>query len=137
MHTFVAPKTKRMNIIITFVALCLATFSFAQKETSLKGKIINANYDKVTLSQIVEEKGRPTKKTLAESEVNKEGAFEFQISLEEQVEAIFNDGNEQTTVLLQPGDDIYMTLNTKMFDETISYYGTGAEKNNAIKTTWR
>ncbi|MBL1279899.1 MAG: TlpA family protein disulfide reductase [Fluviicola sp.] len=122
-----------MKYFYSLVILSMTFFTFSQSEVFLKGKITNYTHDKVTLSQVVMEDGHATKKDLAVSEVKKDGTFDLHFSLTEQVEAIFSDGNERTTVLLQPGDEIYMTLNTKMFDETISYYGKGAEKNNAIK----
>ncbi len=42
----------------------------------------------------------------------------------------FSDGNEFTTIYLKNGDNVHLTLDTKMFDETIKYTGDGAENNN-------
>ncbi len=122
-----------MKLLISVVAFGLTISAFSQKEASLSGKITNPKHETVTLSQVLMIDGHAEKKALAESEVKKDGSFDLHVSIKEQIEAVFSDGNEQTTVLLQPGDEIYMTLNTKMFDETISYYGKGAKKNNAVK----
>lgn len=133
MYIFVEPKIKCMKLLVSIVAIGLTMSAFSQKEASLKGKITNPSHETVTLSKIIMKDGHMTQESLAESKVSKDGTFDLHISIKEQVEASFSDGNEQTTVLLSPGDEIYMTLNTKMFDETISYYGKGAKKNNAVK----
>ncbi|MFY0686570.1 MAG: TlpA family protein disulfide reductase [Cyclobacteriaceae bacterium] len=39
---------------------------------------------------------------------------------------------ERTTFYLKPGENIYMTIDTEAFDETASYEGTGAERNNYL-----
>lgn len=43
-----------------------------------------------------------------------------------------NHGNEMTSMYLEPGDVIDISLDTKQFDETITYTGKGAEKNNYL-----
>jgi thiol-disulfide isomerase/thioredoxin len=44
----------------------------------------------------------------------------------------FTDGNEYTPVYLKNGYDIYLTLDTKEFDETVKYSGEGAENCNYL-----
>ncbi len=41
-------------------------------------------------------------------------------------------GSESSAMFLNKGEVISMNLNTEEFDETISYLGTGAEKNNYL-----
>lgn len=122
-----------MKHLLSSLAILFSVLSFAQSSVTLKGKITNPTGEKVSISHVVEENGRGVKKDLAEVELNKNGEFDLNFTVKEQTEVIFSDGNESTQLLVQPGDELVLTLNTKMFDETIQYYGKGAEKNNAIK----
>ena len=64
--------------------------------------------------------------------LNDDGTFVLKIELDSAVSAMLEVCHEVTTVLLNPGDDIHVTLNSKLFDETVSYTGKGAEKNNQV-----
>ncbi|NND62223.1 MAG: redoxin domain-containing protein, partial [Flavobacteriaceae bacterium] len=44
----------------------------------------------------------------------------------------FYDGGEYTRLFLRNGYDLTMELDTEMFDESIKYFGEGAENNNFI-----
>jgi len=44
----------------------------------------------------------------------------------------FSDGNEFTSLYLKNGEDVYLTLDTKEFDETIKYSGKGSVNNNYL-----
>lgn len=107
----------------------------AQDNTSLKGKLINPNSDKCYLYAFKEDKKNHsrTKTLLDTSLVSSDGSFAMAFNIKEQTNTIFYDGTEQTTVLFDVGDDLTLSLNTKMFDATIMFSGKGAEKNNAIK----
>jgi thiol-disulfide isomerase/thioredoxin len=59
-----------------------------------------------------------------------DGSFTARIDLDRCRPVTFAGGNEISSMYLCPGDSIFMTLNTEAFDETISYKGTGAERNN-------
>ncbi len=125
---------KTMKYLFTLVILSLSFLSFSQNNVTFKGKITNPTGEKVTLYSVTEENGRLKEEKVADSKLEKDGSFSMSFELEKQIEASFSDGSESTSLLLQPEDEIYMTLNTTIFDETIQYYGKGAEKNNAIKT---
>jgi len=119
------------------IALALISCSslFAQDNTFFKGKITNPTTKKcfIYAYKADEKTGRLKEVQIDSSVVDAEGKFAMAFEVKEPIEAFFYDGNEQTTVILEKGDDIYLTLNTKMFDETIVYSGKGAEKNNALK----
>ena len=105
----------------------------AQDKATLEGKITNPTGEKVFVTQTIGE-GRAAKREVLDSAVlTKDGAFNMDFSLKGVTELSFSDGNESCPFLLTPGDEIHLTLNTKMFDETILYSGKGAAKNNAIK----
>ncbi len=68
-----------------------------------------------------------------EIKINTDGTFSDTLHLKTKGQQFsFSDGNEYTSVYLKNGDDVYVTLDTKEFDETIKYTGTGAENNNYL-----
>lgn len=123
-----------MKHLFTIALLSLSSL-YAQDNASLKGKISNPSTGKCYLYVVNTDQktGQRTRETLDSSEVTADGRFGMSFHVKELTQASFYDGNEQTTLLLNQGDDLYLTLNTKMFDETITYTGKGSEKNNAIK----
>ena len=48
----------------------------------------------------------------------------------------FSHGRESSTFYLAPGYDLKLTLDTKEFDETITYIGTGSENNNYLASKY-
>jgi len=44
----------------------------------------------------------------------------------------FSDGNERTSIFLEDGYQLFIKLNTKEFDESLSYTGVGGEVNNYL-----
>ena len=78
--------------------------------------------------------GRAAKREVLDSAVlTKDGSFNMNFELNEVTTLSFSDGNESCPLILGPGDEVILTLNTKMFDETLLYSGKGAAKNNAVK----
>ena len=45
---------------------------------------------------------------------------------------IFKHGIEHQQVFLEPGDSVSVFVNTKDFDESLTYHGNGAKKNNFL-----
>ena len=121
------------NTIALILALATTSISVAQNKAILTGKITNPTGDMVYLRQIKIEDGKRLDLILDSTKLTAEGIFKMEAEVTEVTEVLFHDGNEMCPLLLVNGDDIYLTLNTKMFDETIIYSGIGAEKNNAIK----
>ncbi len=123
-----------MKYILSIAIMSLSYLSFSQEVVTFNGKITNPTGERVSLFSIIEDNGKRQRKKIAETKLEDDGSFSMSFELDKQIEASFSDGSESTSLLLQPKDEIYMTLNTTLFDETIQYYGKGAEKNNAIKT---
>jgi len=48
----------------------------------------------------------------------------------------FSHGRESSTFYLAPGYDLKLTLDTKEFDKTITYIGTGSENNNYLASKY-
>ncbi len=68
-----------------------------------------------------------------EIKISKEGVFSDTIHVKNDGALFtFSDGNEFTSVYLQNGDDLKLTLDTKEFDETIKYTGKGMVNNNYL-----
>ena len=60
----------------------------------------------------------------------KDGCFSDSLQIEINGEYTFSDGNESTALYLEHGYDLNVTLDTKEFDETITYKGIGEKPNN-------
>ena len=60
------------------------------------------------------------------------GKFKFSIAADEGTYYRFKHGREHTTLYLEPGDSISLSIDPKEFDESIVYSGLGAEKNNYL-----
>ncbi len=120
-----------LKVIALFIGALTAISSIAQN-VSFSGKITNPKGEEVYLREIVIEEGKSKPIDVGQARIEKDGSFLMKFQLDKTTELIFSDGNEQVVVLLSPGDEVHLTLNTKMFDETISYTGKGAAKNNAI-----
>jgi len=91
---------------------------------TLSGKITNHLGNDGSL------RGRKYKK---EIKIAKDGTFKDTLHLKaEGTLYSFSDGNESTTLFLKNGDDISLTLDTKMFDETLKYTGKGSQNCNYL-----
>lgn len=89
---------------------------------TFSGKITNKSSDSVVV------RSKVYSKTI---KVNEDGSFSDTLKVETGVYNFF-DGNESTNLFLKNGFDINMTLDTKEFDETIVYKGTGSEHSNFL-----
>ncbi len=113
---------------IVFLIAVLAIISCEKKETAPKdyvafsGKIINQNSDSIVV------RSRTYSKTI---KVNEDGTFKDTLKVKPGVYSFF-DGTESTNMFLKNGDDIQMTLDTKMFDETAKYTGEGSESSTFL-----
>jgi thiol-disulfide isomerase/thioredoxin len=90
---------------------------------TLSGKIENKNSDSLYIHQ-----GRNYSKTI---KVNEDGTFKDTLKVNDGVYGLY-DGSESSSLYLKNGFDITMSLNTKQFDESISYTGNGSESSNYI-----
>jgi len=61
-----------------------------------------------------------------------QGAFKLIIELDSCMPVLLNDGKEITRMYICPGDSLFLSLDTKSFDESIFYQGAGAERNNIL-----
>ncbi|MEA3479351.1 MAG: TlpA disulfide reductase family protein [Bacteroidota bacterium] len=62
--------------------------------------------------------------------------FTLTLKLEKPGYVVLSHGREITQMFLYPGDDVYLTLDTEEFDETINYSGIGALQNNYLASRY-
>ena len=122
---------KKVQLVV--LTLFVTSFGFSQSSAKLNGKITNPTGEMIYLNQYVEENGRYKKVVIDSAKLSDNGTFELKAEVIESSEFSFFDGSEVCPVILAPSDDLYLTLNTKLFDETILYTGKGSDKNNAVK----
>ncbi|WP_372747095.1 thioredoxin-like domain-containing protein [Lutibacter sp.] len=114
-----------MKKLIYFLSIVLVVVSCKDEPkdyVTLSGKIIDKNSDSVVV------RSREFSKTI---KVNADGTFADTLKV---VTGVYNffDGNESTTIYLKNGFELVVSLDTKQFDESISYTGIGAEVNNYL-----
>lgn len=120
------------NIFLITAALLATTFSFSQNLT-IQGEIQNPTGKSVYLFVPNEDR---TTTFLDSAALDKDGKFKLQATIDQTIQAVFTDGNENAQLLVSPGDDVKMTLNTRFFDETMRFSGKGAEKYNALMSNY-
>ncbi|WP_298419645.1 TlpA disulfide reductase family protein [uncultured Kordia sp.] len=89
---------------------------------TLSGKIENKNSDSIVV------RTRTYSKTI---KVNEDGTFKDTLKVANGMYNFF-DGKESTSIYLENDFDINITLDTKMFDETVKYSGKGAVHSNFL-----
>lgn len=125
------------NTLIIILAVTLLSVIACQREKeipeiSVSGKIENPSNDSIWVSFSTGFGDYFTRSAALDSN----GKFELNMQINKPLEATFNDGNENTTMFLQPGDSLFITLNTEKFDESISYSGKGSCANNFLAETY-
>lgn len=114
-------KNKLQYIGLSLFAVFMTITSSAQM--TFTAKIDNRASDTITI--------RGAQKFMKKIAVNKKGLFTDTFEVTTGFYQFF-DGNEYTQLYLKNGFDLLMTLNTKEFDESISYKGKGSLENNAL-----
>jgi thiol-disulfide isomerase/thioredoxin len=113
-----------MNKIAYFlIALAITSCKTEPKDfVMISGKITDMTSDSVVI------RNKTYSKTIS---VKEDGTFKDTLKVETGVYS-FYDGGESTSIFLKNGFDLAMTLDTKMFDETVKYAGNGAEHSNFL-----
>lgn len=96
------------------------------KTVTFSGKIDSPKNDKVAL--------RGANDFSQEAKLNEDGTFSMTFDIEEAGTYSFRHGGERTSIYLEPGNTIQVSLNPAEFDETITYTGDGAIENNYLVT---
>lgn len=108
---------------ILLLLLIAVTGAYAQADkVKFTATIQNRNSDSLVISS------RTFAKTI---KADKKGVFTDAFAVQPGVYRLF-DGTEFATLYLKNGYDLKMTMDAKMFDETIAFKGVGAKENNFI-----
>lgn len=120
-----SPEMKKSLLFAVLAALVIISCNKEEPKdyTAFAGKITNPQSDSVFLYFPEGEKAFA---------LNDKGEFYDTIQLDQKGYFYFSDGREQSELFLFPGDSIFLSVDTKQFDETLTYSGTGAEKNNYL-----
>ncbi len=107
---------------IAAVFSCKQTPEPVKDYVTLSGKIENQSSDSLVV------RSRTFTKTI---KVAENGTFSDTLKVDAGVFNLY-DGSESTNIYLRNGFDLDMSLNTKMFDETIKFTGNGSEHSNFL-----
>ena len=113
---------KKTLIFVAALALFACKEEAPKDYVTFSGKITNKNSDSLVV------RARDYSKTI---QVNNDGTFSDTLKVDAGIYNLF-DGAESTSIFLKNGFEIDMTIDTKMFDETVKYTGTGAEHSNFL-----
>ncbi|MGK0175604.1 MAG: thiol-disulfide isomerase/thioredoxin [Ulvibacter sp.] len=108
--------------VLIFAITTVACQKEAKDYVTFSGKITDKNSDSIVI------RARGFSKVM---KVQDDGTFSDTLKVKPGVYG-FYDGGESTSIFLKNGYDIKMTLDTKMFDETAKYIGTGSENSNFL-----
>ncbi|MFI1744039.1 TlpA family protein disulfide reductase [Thalassobellus sediminis] len=111
------------KLLLAFTVMSMIACKSEPKDyVTLSGEITDKNSDSIVI------RTRTFSKTI---KVNNDGTFSDTLKVETGVYDLF-DGNESAFVFLKNGYEINIAVDTKEFDESISYSGFGAETNNYL-----
>ena len=113
---------KKILLLIAGLAIYSCTNEPKIDYVLLSGKIDNPQGNKMMVS------GDDFKKEIT---INEDGTFADTLRIDKGYYTLAQ-GREVTTFYAEPGNDLKVTLDTKQFDETIKYEGTGAANSNFI-----
>lgn len=112
--------------MFSLIALLVVTHTSSIAQTIVCGKISNPKDKTIKINS-----WNGASQTY-ESTLNKDGSFKIHIDARNPGRYDLEHGGETTEMFLYSQDSIYVTLDTKMFDETLVYSGKGAQVNNYL-----
>lgn len=113
---------KKLFLFLVPVLVFACTNENSENTAIVSGKIANPSNDYVYVS--LDGKTDTAK-------IQEDGTFYMKIDIEKPFYGTIRSG-EYSNIFLCPGDSIFVELDTKKFDETITYSGIGAEINNYL-----
>lgn len=114
-----------MKKLFFFLSLMLATtIAFAQGKVSFQADITNRNGDVIYIKD-------NTNKIIKEIKVDGKGLFKDSFEVKDGFYTLF-DGVEYGQLYLKDGFDLFLTMDAKMFDESITFKGKGEAENNLL-----
>jgi len=119
-------------ILLLSILFSAITFTSSAQTASLSGRILAPTGDSafVLYNHVVA--GRMKTDKLAAAKLDNKGQFSMKLAIDSARFLTFFDGSEQSGFFLMPGEALQVGLHTAYFDETLTYTGQGAERNNAL-----
>ncbi|HPW97410.1 MAG TPA: TlpA disulfide reductase family protein [Flavobacterium sp.] len=111
------------KIVSSLFLVLMVTFSFAQETMTFEANVINKNGDVLFIKE--------NRVIVKEIKVDDKGAFKATFPIKEGLYQLF-DGVEYAQLYLKNGYNLKMTLDGKMFDESIKFDGEGSKENNFL-----
>ena len=120
----------------------LVIFSFSvffscnksKKEVIVQGNIINPMGETIQIVGPGEmEDGRLSLNFLREINIDENGNFIDTLNLKSSAYFFFIHGRERTQLFLEPGNKLTINLDSRQFDESITFSGDGSENNTYLK----
>lgn len=118
-----------MKVVLFIVAGLFPLFSLAQNSIFLHGRLIDAQDGETTIMFITQERQSGEQYLIS---LQEDGSFSLHIPLTEAGYAWFKHGEERTTLYLEPGDSLWLQLDSKSFDESLVFQGKGAGNDNYL-----
>jgi thiol-disulfide isomerase/thioredoxin len=119
-----------MKFYFLIGALCLSSIKMlAADVVKLSGKISNQLADSVSVNY--DNGGIVFEPTVVGAALTKDGQFTLTFSVKQPFTQVsFYHGNQTTMLVVQPGDDLALTLDGNSFDSSLRYDGKGKEIAN-------
>jgi thiol-disulfide isomerase/thioredoxin len=126
-------KTSSQYLFFLIIfAVVYSGSTFAQKKATVSGNIRNASGEMIYLKSYVVKSGRIHSTIVHDSCLIEKGNFKLSAKLDSLTELYFSLPNKYGKLFIKPGEDIFLTLNTDFFDETIEFEGDGEDRNNLM-----
>ena len=116
---------KKYSLIVLLVAVLSSCMNSTENTAVLSGKV--ANY-KDRIARLISEDN----KLLGSSELTADGQFSIEIDLDTAQVLQFRNSKEFTSIYLQPGDHLTMTLDADEFDESMEFSGDASFCNTYL-----
>ena len=110
-------------LLVAFVALYSC-----EQEPKVDYTLFSGKIDNPVGKNIIVLKGREAVKSI---DLNDDGTFSDTLRVEPGYYAVRH-GRESSSIYLNPGDNLNLTLNPEEFDESIAYTGEGSANNNYL-----
>jgi hypothetical protein len=126
------PKQRLTAGLLTGALLGIATAFAGPKPVVISGHLDHPLAPQVQVTYQVNSLTREPANVLT-AKLDAHGNFRLVVpGLKGPLEAIFHNGDQQTTLFLIPGDNLRLTLDGAKFDESLRYTGAGAAANNYL-----
>jgi len=120
-----------MKKIALFAFLTAAGFQVAAQNVVITGKVTNAENDSVVIALPDNPFDTRAKKTYAK--LDEKGEFRLAVQVDKPVLADFSNGEDGTTLFLQPGDNLDVRFKAEEILTSIKFKGQGAAENTYLR----